>query len=602
LKNKIVDIVCLCLVGAVFGSVALLNVVQPNRPTESEIENRNLAEFPEFSVKTLADGSYFSDLSVFISDTFIYRDQLVGLSKKLDTLRGVNYSISSGDKFVVLDPGGNKNDDEEDDLNDKINSALEDLLNQGNKETDKPSDTTPPIDPDTQNPDGEIVDYETDPIEESDTDPSGSSDNTETDPAESDTSDTDPIDSETPSDETDPPEIVNAVTAIHLSKSTIKLTVGTGATISATQETTTGEGEKVQWSISDSSVAQISLKAKGVLDIKALSAGRAVITCSWKGKVKATCEVIVSEVTVAPPQTDEKLDHLPNGMFIYGDAVYTQGYFSQNAATSYAQTALYYKRLFGDNVRVSTVVIPVSSMVIDNPEVTSGISDQKVVLDKMEAVTDPAVNFVNVYNEMYAHRDEYLYFKSDHHWTQRGAYYAYKAFAESIGLKPTPLTDFNFSIINDHYNGSLYGYTHDERVKSFIDVIEAFTPKKNYTMTVTSSKGTTTTTDSVLSRWNSTYASFIHGDNPYTVINVPENPQDKNVLVLKDSFGNAFVPFLCEHYGNIFVVDVRHSSFNIYEQLSESGITDIIFINNVQQANTASWSKMYLKAVGVNID
>ena len=86
-----------------------------------------------------------------------------------------------------------------------------------------------------------------------------------------------------------------------------------------------------------------------------------------------------------------------------------------------------------------------------------------------------------------------------------------------------------------------------------------------------------------------------------TVINVPSNPQDQNVLVLKDSFGNAFVPFLCEHYGNIIVADVRTLNFNLYNQLKDYGLTDIIFVNNIQAANSYSWSKMYMAAVGVNL-
>ena len=94
MKNKIVDIVCLCAVGAVFGGLALWNAVQPNRPTESMSEKRKLAEMPRFTVTSLADGSYFSGISAFVSDTFVERERLVGLSKKMDTLRGFDYSGS----------------------------------------------------------------------------------------------------------------------------------------------------------------------------------------------------------------------------------------------------------------------------------------------------------------------------------------------------------------------------------------------------------------------------------------------------------------------------------------------------------------------------
>ena len=167
MKNKIVDIVCLCIIGAVFGSVAVLNLIQPNRPTESVTEQRNLAEMPEFSVEALKDGTYFSQLSLFISDTFLYRDQLVTLSKKMDTLKGIEYSIGGEDNFVLLDSQGGKTSESENELNDKILSALENLNNgeiceYKTIETDSEIETTPPIDEDTQSAIVEIVDEETD--------------------------------------------------------------------------------------------------------------------------------------------------------------------------------------------------------------------------------------------------------------------------------------------------------------------------------------------------------------------------------------------------------------------------------------------------------
>ncbi|MCR5264901.1 MAG: hypothetical protein K6D94_13570, partial [Clostridiales bacterium] len=220
------------------------------------------------------------------------------------------------------------------------------------------------------------------------------------------------------------------------------------------------------------------------------------------------------------------------------------------------------------------------------------------ILDKMSALTDESVNFVDTYSKLFAHRQEYLFFKSDHHWTARGAYYAYAAFAESAGLEPTPLDGFDNTILNEHYHGSMYSLTRNPKVKNFEDVIEAYIPRKQHTMTVTNANGGTNVYNSSIVESYSSYLSFIAGDNPYTIINVPENPQDMNVLVLKDSYGDAFVPFLCEHYGNIIVIDVRYTGFNIYEKLKDYGLTDIIFLNNIQSANSYSWPKMYMRAVG----
>ncbi len=610
MKNKIIDIVCLCMAALLFGAVALLNIVQTDRPTVSEIEQRKLTEMPEFTMEALADGSYFQQLSLFFSDTFLYRDKLVGISKEMDTLKGVDYSV--GDNFALIGNSDSVSGDEAaaNEGMDKVNAALDSLLNAG-----KNDETEPPAVEETEAPPmGEILEENPNETEPAETGTPGSDDGfiitdddtgetigAETEVSETDSEETDPVDTEP--EETEPAETEPAVTvtAIHLSKKNLNLTVGSGSVVYATVDSDSPNGATVNWSISDKNVATISLNPKGGIDVKAVATGTCTLTCSYGDNLKETCEVKVTEINTAVANTGaDNADFLLNGMFIYGDAVYTQGFFSQTGAELYAKTALYYKQLFGENVNVSVVVAPVSSIVVDNPEIQQKIPDQKNIFTKMEELMDDSINFVDVYSEMYDHRDEYLYFKSDHHWTQRGAYYAYRAFAESVGLEPAELDDFDYGIRNETYSGSMYTYTYDARVKNFVDIIEAFYPRKDLTMTITTSSGGTITYDSCIVDTNKTYVTFIAGDNPYTVINVPENPQDKNVLVLKDSFGNAFIPFLCEHFGNIMVVDVRHSSFNIHDLLGEYGLTDIIFMNNVQAANSAQWANMYLAAVGVN--
>jgi hypothetical protein len=93
------------------------------------------------------------------------------------------------------------------------------------------------------------------------------------------------------------------------------------------------------------------------------------------------------------------------------------------------------------------------------------------------------------------------------------------------------------------------------------------------------------------------YLAFLMGDNGYTVINVPENPQDKSILVIKDSYGNAFVPYLTEHYGNIYVVDPRHVSMDVLEEFKDIHLTDIVFMTNSQSANNSAWYNYFYKMI-----
>lgn len=583
---KKVDLVCLIVAGSLFGGVTLCNLFQPHRPTESAMEQRTLQKMPSFSLKALADGSYFSDLALFVSDTFVGRESLTGVSKKLDSLMGVNYTVDGGDSFAMLSSqSGNADKSAEEEGGKSLEDAFARLES---TEVETETETTP----ESRETETE-TEVETETAETTPTESETHAPETEQPDAESEKAD------DTESDTTVPEE-ATVVEQITLSRTTLQLTIGSGSVVYATVKTNNGQGASVRWSVSDGSVASIAKNPGGGIDIKGLKEGTCTVTCRTDNDVVGECKVTVSAVTgVGANNDDATADFLTDGMFLYGDAVYTPAYFSEKYAGYYLQTAAYYKSLFGEDTTVSVVVAPVSAMVIDNESVKARIPDQGKIMDDMAALADPSVNFVDTYSEMYAHRNEYLFFKSDHHWTARGAYYAYRAFAESRGLTPTALDDFDYKIINDSYHGSMYSFTGDARVKNFTDTIEAFVTRKKVTMTITGQNGATYRYDSPVVESNHTYVTFIAGDNPYTVINVPENPQDKNVLVLKDSFGNAFVPFLCEHFGNIIVVDTRYTTMNVYEQLKDYGLTDIVFVNNVQAANSYAWSKKYLAAVGV---
>lgn len=305
------------------------------------------------------------------------------------------------------------------------------------------------------------------------------------------------------------------------------------------------------------------------------------------------------EPAVPAGEPDSDADFYPDGLFIYGDAFYSQAYYSETNSRWFAKTALYYSQLFG--TQVSVVIAPLSSMVIHSQKLASVIPDQKVMMDDMRALTDPAVNFVNTYDVLAAHDTEYLFYRTDHHWTQRGAYYAYAEFAKSVGLTPTPMEDLTYVVRNDDYHGSMYQFTMDDRAKTFSDQVEAWYPTKAHSMVTVTPAGETITYDSSIVSVNNTYVTFIAGDNKYTVITVPDNPRDMTCLVLKDSFGNAFVPFLCEHYGTIVVVDPRFADENIYEKYAGMNFRDIIFVNNIENANSYVWSKLYMAAVGVTL-
>ena len=400
-----------------------------------------------------------------------------------------------------------------------------------------------------------------------------------------------------PTEPTEPTEPPSPEIPIILSAESLSFTAGGSGKITAT----VGEGfENLQWTASSGSV-KLTPADNGVT-VTGNTAGTYTVTgtVTKDGETfTAQCSVTIKNVIVTPPDGGAA-DFLPSGMIIYKGAVYSQSWYAgDNLAKSFSELFERYAQLFPDS-RMSVLNAPMSTITITDPEINKKLSSQSYILDKMEAQAlkyAPSANFVNVKDAFIAHADEYLYFKSDHHWTQRGAYYAYAEFIKSLGMTPTPIEQFEKKILRENMIGSWPAYVADERVKTFYDTLEAYMPTKDCTMTITGKNGATTTYNRCIMENYGNYLAFLSGDHGYMVINVPENPQDKNILVIKDSYGNAFVPYLTEHYGNIVVVDPRYADLKIFDFYDDYKFEDIVFMVNIMSSNNSAWYKYLLDMV-----
>ena len=553
MKSPLIDKIALFLVAAVLLTLAVVNLCQPNRPTVSEAENRKLATWPEFSLSAMLDGSYFSDIASFFSDTFIARDGMVTLSKRMDLWKSFSLFYERN-MTIIMDP----------------NATLP---------PDDPDDTLPTLPPWT--------------------DPSTT---LPTIPTTKPTEPTEPTQPTGPTSPTSPTvKPTEPVIPLLLDQMSMNITVGTSQTLTATL----GTGySNLTWSSSDTKVVTVTVNGDNSVTVSAVADKDqatadiiATVTDANGQRFTLACKVTVNVPQIEKP--DNVADFLPNGMFIYNGAAYSQSYYggdgkSQSFATLYDR----YAKLF-PTAQISVIPAPMATITISDPSVTAKISDEGAILDKMESFMPDSVNFVNLKNILREHADEYLYFKSDHHWTHRGAYYAYYAFVTSRGMTPTDISQFEVKKLNTKYIGSMASYTGDERVKSFYDTIEAYMPTKSCKMTINDPDrwGGIVYRNYCIATNYTSYLAFLMGDNAYTVINVPSNPQDKSILVVKDSFGNTFVPYLTEHYGNIYVVDPRYVSMDLYEEFKDKNLTDIVFLINLQSAANNAWYKYFYNAI-----
>lgn len=241
-------------------------------------------------------------------------------------------------------------------------------------------------------------------------------------------------------------------------------------------------------------------------------------------------------------------------------------------------------------VNVYSLAIPTAIGVVlpDNvAEILPSYTDQNAAIEDIYSQMSSNVIPVRCHHNMMLHRDEYLYFHTDYHWNGPGAFYAYESFCETKGVKAIPMeerTEKKF----DGFIGALYSQTsgEDPILKKNPDTVYAYCPKsQSVKMTLTESSGKSYDWNVVadVSGWapGTKYNAFGGGDNPFTEYHNSEVTDGSVCVVIKESYGNALMPYLVDHYSTIYEIDYRYWDGNLQTFAKEKGATDILFANNL---------------------
>ena len=214
--------------------------------------------------------------------------------------------------------------------------------------------------------------------------------------------------------------------------------------------------------------------------------------------------------------------------------------------------------------------------------------DQRKLINMLKDKLSENIKFIDIYDELYKHRNEYIYFRTDSHWTQLGGYYAARVFCEVANLVLPDIKDYEERVINN-FCGSFYKYTEDYRLKEYPDTFYYYVPRNFYTTNqrfynYDSEEQKYTIYDKnnvdLFKRKNDgddyIYMTFLGGDENTTRV-FTENKNGRKLLIIKDSFGNAFSPNLVPAVEELHIVDFRYMKENLVEYIKENDITDILF-------------------------
>ena len=242
-----------------------------------------------------------------------------------------------------------------------------------------------------------------------------------------------------------------------------------------------------------------------------------------------------------------------------------------------------------DKQKLSFLLVPTSGLVMQEklPK-NARLFDQAKYIDQVQkAMKD--YNFVDVRDTLMDHNDEYIYYKTDHHWTSAEACLAYDVWSERTGGEAETEDGLVKNVVSDKFRGSLYSKildadsAYDEIWTYGLQKDDAF-GSKDCTVTIDEKQQLDSIYDDEKLQKKDKYAYFLSGNYGQVHIQnqkAASKAKGKNILIIKDSFANSFVPFVTQDYENIYMVDLRYYNGDMKAYLQEHEITDVLVLYNI---------------------
>lgn len=279
-----------------------------------------------------------------------------------------------------------------------------------------------------------------------------------------------------------------------------------------------------------------------------------------------------------------------NGVIRVGNAAFENYVYLENSIANYTSLINKAAEQLGDGIRLYHLLIPTAIGIVLPDEAIANYPeyvDQGVAIHNIYAQVSDRVVKVNCYDNLRSHRNEYLYFRTDFHWNGPAAYYAYETFCQMKGVTPYTMEQrrkYEFG----GFLGGLYWLStgEDPVIGATPDTVYAYGPySPDVKMTVTDKNGNSfgwpVIADVNSAGSGSKYLCFAGADNPFTVFQNPAVTDGSSCIVVKESFGNALMSYIVDHYSTVYEIDYRYWKGNLAEFAKANGVTDVIIANNM---------------------
>ena len=231
--------------------------------------------------------------------------------------------------------------------------------------------------------------------------------------------------------------------------------------------------------------------------------------------------------------------------------------------------------LAAKGITLRVMLVPTAGNILsDKLPAYAPSADQQVVI---EYAKKQELNVIDVTEALSLHKDEYIFYKTDHHWTSLGSYYAYAAWMRGKGLTPDPISAWQKEQLCDNFRGTMYAKVNYPFAS--YDVIESYSKVTDHKVDY---NGGNYVTDSIYERkyldGTDQYAVFLNSNQSTTVIS---GGGSGKCLILKDSYANCFAQFCVDDFEETHLIDMRFFRGSVQKYIEENRIDEVLVLYNI---------------------
>lgn len=278
-----------------------------------------------------------------------------------------------------------------------------------------------------------------------------------------------------------------------------------------------------------------------------------------------------------------------NGVYFGSDHYYIEKFDSEELFTAQLTKNLeflakaseeFIEKLGAEHVKI--MLAPSASQILTEklPAFAAPADQSRVATRLGKMLSDPEI-LLPIEQALLAHKEQPVYYKTDHHWTTKGAYYGYRLYIEAMGATPMKEQDFLQKTVSEHFLGTIQSKVN---ISLKPDSIVLYLPKERQEYRVfydgLSEEFNTLYNEKAL-EGKDQYSIFLDGNHGLSKICNDSRKNGKKLLLIKDSFAHSIAPFISLHFEEIHMVDLRYFNMPLSGYMEEEGITDLLVLYQI---------------------